>query len=347
MKIEHVNIGRGHPPFVIAEMSGNHNKSLDKALRMVKLAAESGAHAIKLQTFTPDTMTIDLNEREFRIDDPKSLWAGRSLYDLYAEAHTPWEWHIPIFSLARDLGLIPFSTPFDNSSVEFLESLDVACYKIASFELTDLPLIGRVASLKKPLILSTGLATVSEIDDAVSVVRKAGCSDLVLLKCTSSYPANPRNSNIATIPHLRELYGCEVGLSDHTPGIGVSVAAVALGATVLEKHFTIDRSEGGVDSAFSLEPFELQNLVISSHQAWESIGRVSYGPSEMESNSLQFRRSIYVIKHVGKGEILDEESIRVIRPGLGLQPKYFSAVIGRRANRDIKRGSAFSWDMID
>jgi N-acetylneuraminate synthase len=347
MKIGHRHIGRGYPPFVIAEMSGNHNQSLDKALKLVKLAAESGAHAIKLQTFTPDTMTIDFNEREFRIDDPKSLWVGRSLYDLYAEAYTPWEWHFPIFSLARELGLIPFSTPFDKSSVEFLESLDVVCYKIASFELTDLPLIRRVASLKKPLILSTGLATVSEIDEAVSVARKAGCSDLVLLKCTSSYPANPKNSNIATIPHMHELYGCEVGLSDHTMGIGVSVAAVALGATVLEKHFTDNRSDGGVDSAFSLEPSELKDLVKSSYQAWESIGRVSYGPSEIESNSLQFRRSIYVIKDVGKGELLDEESVRVIRPGLGLQPKYFSTVVGRRASRDIKRGSAFSWDMID
>jgi len=315
-------------------------------LQLVKLAAESGAHAIKLQTFTPDTMTIDLNEREFCIKDPKSLWSGRSLYDLYTEAQTPWEWHPSIFKLARELGLIPFSTPFDNSAVEFLEELDVACYKIASFEVTDLPLIQKVAAMGKPIIISTGMATLIEIDEAVGAARSAGCRDLILLKCTSTYPAAAKNSNILTIPHMRELYGCEVGLSDHTMGIGVPVAAVALGATVIEKHFTIDRSQGGVDSAFSIEPNELKELVINSRQAWESLGRISYGPTEAEYNSLQFRRSIYVVRDVKEGDLLDGSTIRVIRPGFGLAPKYLEQLLGRRFGKDIKRGTALDWGMI-
>ena len=346
MHIGNRPIGRAHPPFVIAEMSGNHNQSLERALNLVKLAAESGAHALKLQTYTPDTMTIDLNEREFRIEDPKSLWSGRSLYALYGEAHTPWEWHIPIFEFARELGMIPFSTPFDDSAVEFLERLGAACYKIASFEITDLSLIRRVARTGKPMIISTGMATIAEIDEAVGAARDDGCKDLILLKCTSTYPATAKNSNILTIPHLRAMFGCEVGLSDHTMGIGVPVAAVALGATVIEKHFTIDRSEGGVDSAFSLEPGELRDLVTISKQAWESLGQVSYGPTEAEQKSLQFRRSIYVVKDVCAGDALTPESIRVIRPGLGLPPKYFGRVLGRRVGCDIKRGTALAWDML-
>ena len=229
-------IGLGYPPFIIAEMSGNHNQSLERALEIVEAAAKSGAHALKIQTYTPDTMTLDLDEREFHISDPKSLWSGTSLYQLYGEAYTPWEWHKPIFDRARALGMIPFSTPFDDTAVDFLESLDVPCYKIASFENTDLPLIRRVAATGKPLIISTGMATVAELDETVRAAREAGCNDLILLKCTSTYPATPENTNILTIPHLRELFGCEVGLSDHTMGIGVAVASIALGASIIEKH---------------------------------------------------------------------------------------------------------------
>src|SRR3569833_1759658 len=275
-------IGPRHPPFIIAEMSGNQNQSLERALEIVEAAAKSGAHALKIQTYTPDTMTIDLDEREFHISDPNSLWKGTSLYKLYGEAYTPWEWHKAIFDRARELGIIPFSTPFDDSAVDFLEALDVPCYKIASFENTDLPLIRSVAATGKPLIISTGMATVAELDDAVRAAREAGCTDLILLKCTSTYPATAENTNILTIPHLRELFGCEVGLSDHTMGVGVSVASVALGASVIEKHFTLSRAEGGVDSAFSMEPAEMAQLVLEAERAWQALGRVSYGPSQAE-----------------------------------------------------------------
>ena len=257
-------IGPNHPPFVIAEMSGNHNHSLERALELVEVAAKSGAHGLKIQTYTPDTMTLDLDEREFHISDTKSLWAGTSLYKLYGEAYTPWEWHRPIFDRARELGIIAFSTPFDHTAIDFLENLDVPCYKIASFENTDLPLIRQVAATGKPLIISTGMASIAEIDDAVGAARDAGCKELILLKCTSTYPANPNNSNLLTIPHMRELFACEVGLSDHTMGIGVSVASVALGATVIEKHFTLNRKDGGVDSSFSMEPDEMKQLVIET-----------------------------------------------------------------------------------
>ena len=257
INIENVVLGQHSKPFIIAEMSGNHNQSLERALEIVEAAAKTGAQALKIQTYTPDTMTLDLDEREFHISDPNSLWAGTSLYTLYGEAYTPWEWHKPIFERARELGMIPFSTPFDDSAVDLLESLDVACYKIASFENTDLPLIRRVAATGKPMIISTGMASIAELDDTVRAAREAGCNDLILLKCTSTYPATPSNTNILTIPHLRELFGCEVGLSDHTLGMGVAVASVALGATVIEKHFTLNRADGGVDSTFSMEPAEM------------------------------------------------------------------------------------------
>ncbi len=269
--IRNRRVGAGETPFVIAEMSGNHNQSLERALDIVEAAAKSGAHALKIQTYTPDTMTIDLDEREFHIGDPNSLWAGTSLYKLYGEAYTPWEWHKPIFDRASELGMIAFSTPFDDTAVDFLESLNVPCYKIASFENTDLPLIRRVAATGKPLIISTGMATVAELDETVRAARNAGCNDLILLKCTSTYPATADNTNILTIPHLRELFGCEVGLSDHTMGVGVSVASVALGATVIEKHFTLNRADGGVDSAFSMEPAEMAQLVIETGRAWQAI----------------------------------------------------------------------------
>jgi pseudaminic acid synthase len=344
--IEKRKVGAGGTPFVIAEMSGNHNQSLERALEIVEAAAKTGAHALKIQTYTPDTMTLDLDEREFHISDPKSLWTGTSLYKLYSQAYTPWEWHEPIFKRARELGIIPFSTPFDDTAVDFLESLDVPCYKIASFENTDLPLIRRVASTGKPLIISTGMATVAELDETVRVAREAGCRDLILLKCTSTYPATPEHTNILTIPHMRELFGCEVGLSDHTMGVGVSVASVALGATVIEKHFTINRADGGVDSSFSMEPAEMAQLVAETERAWQALGCVSYGVTESERKSIVFRRSLYVIKDILEGETFSHINLRSIRPGLGLSPKYFDLVLGKRANRPLKAGTALSWDAI-
>lgn len=346
LKIADRFIGRNHPPFIIAEMSGNHNQSLERALEIVEAAAKTGAHALKIQTYTPDTMTLDLDEREFHISDPNSLWAGNSLYKLYGAAHTPWEWHKPIFERARKLGIIPFSTPFDDTAVDLLESLDVPCYKIASFENTDLPLIRRVAATGKPMIISTGMASIAELDDTVRAAREAGCNDLILLKCTSTYPATAANTNILTIPHMRELFGCEVGLSDHTMGIGTSVASVALGATVIEKHFTINRADGGVDSTFSMEPAEMSQIVVETERAWEALGKVSYGATEAEMKSIIFRRSLYVVKDLKSGDVLTKENVRAIRPGLGLPTKYFEAILGRSINKDIKRGTSLQWSLL-
>jgi len=339
-------IGRNHTPFIIAEMSGNHNQSLERALEIVEAAAKTGAHALKIQTYTPDTMTIDLAEHEFFISDANSLWKGASLYELYGEAYTPWEWHKPIFDRARELGIIAFSTPFDDSAVDFLESLDVPCYKIASFENTDLPLIRRVAATGKPLIISTGMATVAELDETVRAAREAGCNDLILLKCTSTYPSTPENTNILTIPHLRELFDCEVGLSDHTMGVGVSVASVALGASVIEKHFTLSRADGGVDSAFSMEPSEMAQLVLESGRAWQALGRISYGPTQAEKKSLQYRRSLYVVQDIKAGDVLTKENVRAIRPGLGLPTKYLEEILGKTVNQDVKRGTALGWRLL-
>jgi len=339
-------VGLDAPPFVIAEMSGNHNGSLDRALAIVDAIAASGAQALKLQTYTADTMTIDLAEREFVIDDPASLWTGRTLYDLYREAHTPWDWHAPIFERARKRGLVAFSTPFDATAVDFLESLDVPCYKIASFENVDLPLIRKAAATGKPLVISTGLATLAEIGEAVAAARGAGCRDLVLLKCTSAYPASPADSHLRTIEHLREAFGCEVGLSDHTLGIGAAVASVALGATVIEKHVTLRRADGGVDSAFSLEPQELRQLVEDAERARLALGGVHYGPSANEIGSLRFRRSLYVVLAMRAGEAFSSDNVRAIRPGLGLPPKHIDSVIGRRASRDIAAGTALAWELV-
>jgi len=339
-------IGKNHPPFIIAEMSGNHNQSLERALEIVEAAAKSGAHALKIQTYTPDTMTLDLDEREFHISDPNSLWTGTSLYKLYSEAYTPWEWHKPIFDRARELGMIAFSTPFDDTAVDFLESLDVPCYKIASFENTDLPLIRRVAATGKPMIISTGMASIAELDETVRAARKAGCKDLILLKCTSTYPASANNTNILTIPHMRELFGCEVGLSDHTLGVGVSVASVPLGATVIEKHFTLHRADGGVDSTFSMEPAEMSQLVLETERAWQSLGQVSYGATEPEKKSLVFRRSLYIVQDLKAGDVLTKENVRAIRPGLGLPSKYFDVVLGQRVSQDVLRGTALGWHLL-
>lgn len=345
-KIADHYIGSGHAPFLIAEMSGNHNQSLERALEIVEAAAASGAHALKLQTYTADTMTLDIREREFFIDDPSSLWKGRSLYELYEEAHTPWDWHKPIFDRCRELGLVCFSTPFDATSVDFLEELDVPCYKIASFENVDLPLIRKVAATGKPIIISSGMASLAELDEAVKAVREAGCKDLVLLKCTSSYPATPENTNILTIPHMRELFNCEIGLSDHTMGVGVAVASVALGATVIEKHFTLSRADGGVDSDFSMEPVEMRALAEETKRAWQALGTISYGATDSESKSMVFRRSLYVAEDISAGEVFTKDNLRVIRPGNGLPPKYYGEFLGKTASKNIKKGTPVSWDMI-
>jgi pseudaminic acid synthase len=346
IKLAAREIGLNTPPFIIAEMSGNHNQSLERALEIVEAAAKTGAHALKIQTYTADTMTLDLDEGEFFISDPNSLWKGTSLYKLYQEAYTPWEWHKPIFDRCRELGMIGLSTPFDDTAVDFLETLDVPCYKIASFENTDIQLIRKVAATGKPMIISTGMATVAEIDETVRAARDAGCKDLVLLKCTSTYPASPENTNILTIPHMRELFGCEVGLSDHTMGIGVAVASVALGATVIEKHFTLSRADGGVDSTFSMQPDEMRLLVVESEHAWQALGKISYGPTEAEKKSLVFRRSLYIVKDVKAGERLTSENVRAIRPGYGLPPKYLSALLGRSVKHALKKGTPLNWDLL-
>ena len=346
MKIGGRGVGAGSAPLVIAEMSGNHNQSLERAFEIVDAAAQSGAHALKIQTYTAETMTIDIREREFFISDEKSLWKGESLFDLYKKAYTPWEWHEAIFDRAKKQKMLAFSTPFDRTAVDFLEDLNVPCYKIASFENTDLPLIRYVAATGKPMIISTGMATFAELDETVEAARSAGCNDLVLLKCTSTYPSTPDDSNILTIPEMRSRYGCEIGISDHTMGIGVSVAAVALGATVVEKHFTLQRSDGGVDSAFSMEPQEMAQLVIETERAWQSMGKVQHGPTEKEKASLVFRRSLYVVADVKAGEKLTSANVRAIRPGNGIAPKFYDEVIGKTAKRDISRGTPLSHDLI-
>lgn len=342
-KIFNRNIGIGQPPFIIAEMSGNHNQSLDRALEIVDEAAKAGAHAIKLQTYTADTMTM---EGVYTIRDQKSLWKGKELHELYKEAYTPWEWHKPIFKRAKENGLIPFSSPFDASAVDFLEEIEVEIYKIASFENTDIPLLKKVASTGKPVIMSTGAASLSQIDEAVATLVRNGCQSLVLLKCTSSYPASPENTNLRTIPHLKDIYNCPVGLSDHTMGIGASIASVALGACVIEKHFTLRRADGGVDSAFSIEPHELKLLVTEAERAFLALGEIKYGLSSEESKNVEFKRSLYASRDIKQGDVLTEGNIRVIRPGLGLQPKYYDIVIGRTAKQDIKAGTPLSWELL-
>jgi len=346
MVIGDVKIGKNVPPFVIAEMSGNHNQSLKRAIAIVEAAAESGVHAIKLQTYTADTITLDVSTKDFIVNDNQSLWKGNRLYELYKQAYTPWEWHKPIIQRANELGLICFSSPFDESAVDFLEELNVPAYKIASFENVHLPLIKKVAATGKPIIISTGMASVSEICEAVVTAREYGCKDLILLKCTSTYPATPEDSNVVTIPHMSELFDCQVGLSDHTMGIGASIAAVAHGATVIEKHFTLSRLDGGVDSAFSLEPHELRSLVVETKRAWQSLGRVSYEETNSEQKSKIFRRSVYVVNDIKAGGKLTQDNLKIIRPGYGLHPKFYELLLGKIVNQNILRGTAMSWDMV-
>lgn len=345
-KIGRFQVGPKHPPFIIAEMSGNHNQSLERALKIVDAAAKTGVQALKIQTYTADTMTIDIREGEFLISDPKSLWFGRNLYELYQEAYTPWEWHKPIFDRCRELGMIGFSTPFDETAVDFLEKLDVPLYKIASFEMTDTQLVKKVASTGKPMIVSTGMATVAEIDECVRTARQYGCKDLVLLKCTSSYPATPENTDLRTIPSLATTFGTYAGLSDHTFGVGASVASVALGAVVIEKHFTLARADGGVDSAFSLEPDEMKSLVVETERAWLALGEVRFGPKAAEKTSLTHRRSLYFVENVNEGETITPAHVRAIRPGLGLPTKYLNEILGRRAGAPIKRGTPVKWELL-
>lgn len=336
IKINGTIIGQDTKPFVIAEMSGNHNQSLDRALEIVQAAANSGAHAIKLQTYTADTMTV---QGALTISDPNSLWYGRELYDLYKEAYTPWEWHEPIFKLAAELGLICFSSPFDETAVDFLEALNAPLYKIASFENTHHPLLKKVARTGKPVIMSTGVSSIVDIVESVQILSDNGCKELILLKCTSTYPATPENTNLNTIKVLQEIFPeCIIGLSDHTMGVGAAVAAVALGARVVEKHFTLSRAEGGVDSAFSLEPVELKMLVEETERAFLSLGGVQLNVQEAEKKSLLFKRSIYVVEDIEAGEIFTEKNIRVIRPGDGLHPKYYEGLLGKESNKYYRKG---------
>jgi pseudaminic acid synthase len=339
-------VGADHEPFVIAELSGNHSQQLDIALAMVDAAAQAGAHAIKLQTYTADSMTLDVESDDFVIQEQDSLWNGEKLHVLYQKAATPYEWHQPLFDKAKSLGMLAFSSPFDEQAVDFLDDLNVPCFKIASFELTDLPLIRKAASKKKPLILSTGMASLTEIEQAMNVAKLAGCDDIILLKCTSTYPALASNTNLNTIPHLRDAFGCQVGLSDHTAGIGASVAAVALGASVIEKHFVLDRNAGGVDAAFSLEPQELTLLVSETKTAWQAMGEVRYGGTAAEEMSKQYRRSIYVCRDIGAGETFSADNLKIVRPAFGLAPKHWDNVLGKVAKQDLPLGTALGWEHL-
>jgi len=337
-------IGLAHEPFVICELSGNHNGSLERALVMLEAAAATGADAIKIQTYTPDTITLDHDGPEFRIEG--GLWDGRTLYDLYGEAQTPYEWHAALFAKAKALGVILFSTPFDETAVDLLEGLDAPAYKIASFEVIDLPLIASVARRGKPMIISTGMANLAEIGDAVDTALKHGAPGVVLLHCVSAYPAPMDEANVRTVPDLAERFGVISGLSDHTPGSAASVAAVALGACVIEKHFTLARSDGGPDAAFSLEPSEFTALTRDCKDAWRALGKVGYDLLGSEQGNISFRRSLYVVADLAKGEVITTAHVRSIRPGFGLAPRHLDEVLGKVAKRDLARGEAFSWDMI-
>jgi len=345
-KIQDTIISPDHKPFVIAEMSGNHNQSLERAFEIVDAAAEAGANALKLQTYTADTITFNGTSDEFVIKDQNSLWKNQNLHKLYQMAYTPWEWHKPIFDRAKAHGMLAFSSPFDTTAVDFLESLNVPCFKIASFENTDHILLKKVAQTGKPIIMSTGVASIADIQESVGILRKNGCKDLVLLKCTSTYPATPESTNLLTIPHMAALFDCQIGLSDHTMGIGAGIAAVALGARVLEKHFTLRRADGGVDSSFSLEPEELKNLVVESERAFLAMGKVNYILSEKEQKSLQYKRSLYVIEPMKSGEVFSELNVSSIRPSNGLHTRYYEEILGKTATQDIEAGTALSWGLV-
>ncbi len=340
-------VGGRSAPFIIAEMSGNHNHSLPRALELVEAAASAGAHAIKLQTYTAETMTLNVRSDAFLIQENDSLWKNHYLYELYDKAHTPWEWHGEIMQRAKKCGLLCFSSPFDETAVDFLETLDVPAYKIASFENTDLPLIRRVAETGKPVIISTGMASIAEIDDAVSTVKSVGNNQCILLKCTSAYPASPAESNLLTIPDMREKFECEVGLSDHTIGIGAALVAIAHGASVVEKHLTVSRDDDSVDSAFSIEPGELKQLVSESVSAKRALGHVFYGPTASEQSAVTYRRSLYVAEDIKAGDVITASNVRRVRPGGGLPPRYQADILGRRVTCDVCKGTPFSWDLLD
>ncbi len=342
MQIADFKIGTGFKPFIIAEMSGNHNQSVDNAVKIIEMAAKCGADAVKLQTYTADTITINERGGLFDIKDETSLWKNRNLYELYQEAHTPWEWHQQLFECAKQNNIICFSTPFDDTAVDFLENLNTPAHKIASFENIHHPLLKKIAKTGKPVIMSTGACSLSDLAESVQVLKDNGCNDLVLLKCTSNYPASAQNSNLVTIPHLKSLFNCQVGLSDHTMGIGVPIAAITLGATVIEKHFCLSRAEGGVDSAFSLEPDELKALVIETERAWQSLGVIQYGVQESEKKSLLFKRSVYAVKDISKGEKFTAENIRVIRPGDGMHPRFYETLLNKPAINNYKKGQPLS-----
>jgi N-acetylneuraminate synthase len=338
-------IGPEHPPLVIAELSGNHNQSLERALRLIDAAADCGAEAVKLQTYTADTITIAHDGPGFRIEN--GLWAGRTLHELYGEACTPYDWHDALFAHARARGLICFSSPFDDTAVDLLQSLDAPAYKIASFEAVDLPLIRRAAATGKPLIISTGMTSPEEIGEALAAAMDAGEGGVALLHCVSTYPARYADANLRAIPRLAADYGAIVGLSDHTPGTATAVTAIALGAAIIEKHFTLDRADGGPDAAFSLEPEELRRLVDDCRHAWEALGDASLNRGEAERANKQFRRSLYVVRDVAAGAPLTREDVRSIRPGFGLAPKTLPDVLGRPAARALKRGEPLAWEMMD
>ena len=346
MKIKNIKIDINQPPIIIAEMSANHNRSLKKALRLVDEVKKSGVKFLKLQTYTPDTITINSKRKDFLINNKNSIWYGKNLYQLYRTAYTPWEWHYPIFQKAKELGIICFSTPFDPSAVDFLESLKVPAYKISSFEITDFPLIKKVAKTNKPIILSTGMASIKEINEAIRLIKQYGKSKFALLKCTSSYPADPKNINLKTIIDMRKKFKCEVGISDHTLGIGVAVASIPFQSTIIEKHFTLSRSDGGVDSKFSIEPDEMKILIKEVNSAWKAIGKIKYGYTESEKKSLNHRKSIYITKNMKKGERITENNIKVVRPAFGLHSKYFNKVIGLKLIKNVKSGTALKWELI-
>jgi len=346
IKINNITIGEANKPFIVAELSGNHQQDYNLAEKMIDAAARAGVHAIKLQTYTPETMTLNLQDNDFIVNEENSLWQGDTLFDLFGKAATPWEWHKPLFDRAKSLGLCAFSSPFDATAVDFLESLDVPCYKIASFENNDLPLIKKVAATGKPIIVSTGMASQQEIAELIATIRDTGNEQIILLKCTSNYPANASDSNLSTIADMRKTYNCLVGLSDHSNGISVSLAAVALGACLVEKHFVLDRREGGVDAAFSIQPDDFHDLVTESEKVHSAIGQVQYGGSDNEQKSKKYRRSIYSYKKIQKGDILSGDNIRIIRPGFGLAPKYYEQILGKTASQNIPGGTAMDWTLF-